>query len=130
MLWVDMSRLSSVELAQMRTLATTGHVPSWGGIDEEREADPVIPLRRSEIAEYQRALLRAIDEIERCYERLRATSNVDLLASFSDDERAVCGSCKEKACVSFPEAYTSFCLACGAITLHGVRIDVGRRFTL
>jgi NMD protein affecting ribosome stability and mRNA decay len=59
-----------------------------------------------------------------------AVSNVDFLAWFSDDERGVCGSCKEKACVTLPEAEASFCLACGAITLHGVRIDVDRRLTV
>ena len=65
-----MSRLTPDELAQMRQLATMGYTPYWGGIDQEREADPVIPLKRSEIAEYQLALLRAVEEIERCYERL------------------------------------------------------------
>jgi hypothetical protein len=67
-----MSRLTHDELAEMRRLATMGYAPYWGGIDQEREADPVIPLKRSEIAEHQHALLRAVEEIERFYERLPA----------------------------------------------------------
>jgi hypothetical protein len=63
------SRLTGDELIEMRRLATMGYAPYWGGIDQEHEADPFIPLKRSAIAEYQQALLRAVDEIERCYRR-------------------------------------------------------------
>jgi len=52
-----------------------------------------------------------------------AHSNVDLLAWFSEDEREVCLSCGEHACVSLPDAFASFCLACGAVLVDGVRID-------
>ena len=38
-----------------------------------------------------------------------------MLAWFSEDERHVCGSCKEKACVTLPGVLAAFCLACGAI---------------
>jgi hypothetical protein len=54
-------------------------------------------------------------------------SNVDMLAWFEEDERGQCASCHEKACVSLPHAHASFCLACGAISLNGERIDVDRR---
>jgi hypothetical protein len=54
-------------------------------------------------------------------------SNVDLLAWFTEDERDVCSSCGEKACVSVTEAFASFCLACGAVVVDGRRIDVERR---
>jgi hypothetical protein len=65
-----MARLSEDELAEMRRLATQGHVPDFGGpIDEEREPDPLIQLRRSEIGDLQRWLLRAIEEIEDLYTR-------------------------------------------------------------
>jgi hypothetical protein len=57
----------------------------------------------------------------------QVTTNVDMLKWFSDDERRVCGSCGEKACVSLPAALASFCLACGAIVLDGRRIDVDGR---
>jgi len=50
-------------------------------------------------------------------------SNVDMLAWFSEDERNVCGSCGQRASVSFPDALASFCLACGAISVDGVPID-------
>jgi hypothetical protein len=59
--------------------------------------------------------------------RADAVSNVDMLAWFDEDERNVCGACGERACVSLPNAATSFCLACNAITLDGKRIDVDRR---
>ena len=64
-----MSGLSDTELGQYvgwRRWDT----PRSSGRSSEREADPVIPLKRSQIAEYQHALLRAIEEIESCYERL------------------------------------------------------------
>lgn len=57
-------------------------------------------------------------------------SNLDLLAWFPEDERHVCGSCGEKACVGLPEARISVCLACNAITLNGERIDVDRRIAI
>ncbi len=50
-------------------------------------------------------------------------SNTDMLSWFTDEERHVCGSCGEKACVSLPGAVASFCLGCGAVTIEGVRID-------
>jgi hypothetical protein len=53
-----------------------------------------------------------------------APSNLDLLDWFSEDERAVCGSCGESACVSLPEADSHFCFACGAVTVAGERIDI------
>jgi hypothetical protein len=54
-------------------------------------------------------------------------SNLDMLAWFSDEERHACGSCGEKACVTLPKALASFCLACGAVTLNGERIDADGR---
>jgi hypothetical protein len=54
-------------------------------------------------------------------------TNRDLLAWFSEDERSECGECGEKACVSLPDVLARFCLLCGAITVDGVRIDVGGR---
>jgi hypothetical protein len=65
-----MSRLTREELDGMRQLATMGYVPFWGTIDAERDEDFEITLRRSQIADYQTALLRAVEEIERCCERL------------------------------------------------------------
>jgi len=46
-----------------------------------------------------------------------------MLAWFSEDERHVCGSCGEKTSVSLPGALALFCLACGAISVDGMRID-------
>jgi hypothetical protein len=57
----------------------------------------------------------------------RMATNVDMLAWFSEDERNVCGACGEKACVSVSAAVALFCLACGAITIDGQRIDVDGR---
>jgi hypothetical protein len=57
-------------------------------------------------------------------------TNGELLAWFSEDERGVCGECGEKARVSLPDALAGFCLACGAITVDGVRIDVAARAAL
>jgi hypothetical protein len=54
---------------------------------------------------------------------MRLLSNQEILAWFSDDERRECEFCCEKACVSRPDAIASFCLACRAITVEGVRID-------
>ena len=56
-----------------------------------------------------------------------AHSNVDLLAWFSDDERNICAHCGERACVSLPDAVASFCLACGAVSIDGIRIDANLR---
>jgi hypothetical protein len=53
-----------------------------------------------------------------------ARANVDLLAWFSDDEREACAKCGERACVTLPDALASFCLACGAITIDGVEIEL------
>ncbi len=65
-----MAKLSEDELAEMRRLAMQGHAADFGGaIDEEREPDPMIRLRRSEIGELQRWLLRALEEIEDLYTR-------------------------------------------------------------
>ena len=58
---------------------------------------------------------------------LAPPSNVDLLAWFSEKERNVCGSCGERACVSPRDALASFCLACGAVFVDGVRIDADLR---
>jgi hypothetical protein len=62
--------------------------------------------------------------------RLRPTSNLDMLAWFREEERDVCVACGENACVSLPNAIASFCLACTAITLDGVRIDVDGRLPI
>ena len=51
-------------------------------------------------------------------------SNRDLLEWFNDDERKTCSVCGERACVSLPKATASFCLACGAIHVDGVRLDI------
>jgi hypothetical protein len=51
-------------------------------------------------------------------------SNRDLLDWFSEDERGVCSSCRERACVSLPRVAAHFCFACGAVTIAGFRIDV------
>jgi hypothetical protein len=48
---------------------------------------------------------------------------VDLLALFAEDERDQCSFCGEKTCVTVPDAQASFCFACRAICLNGVRID-------
>jgi hypothetical protein len=64
-----MQRLTAEELEEMRRLARMGYLPSFGGVMTERDEDPVIPLRRSKIAEYQYALLRAVEEIERLYKQ-------------------------------------------------------------
>lgn len=55
-----------------------------------------------------------------------AMTNVDLLTWFADDERHNCSVCGQKACVTLPAARASFCLACGTITVDGVRIDPER----
>jgi hypothetical protein len=50
-------------------------------------------------------------------------SNVDLLTWFSEEERHECSFCGERARVSLPDALASFCMACGAICIDGVRLD-------
>jgi hypothetical protein len=67
-----MSKLSEDELAEMRQRATQEYASDFGGpIDRERELDPdpMIWVRRSEIYELQRRLLRAVEEIEDLYTR-------------------------------------------------------------
>ena len=54
-------------------------------------------------------------------------SNRDLLDWFSEDERGVCSSCGERACVSLPQVAAHFCFACGAVSIAGIRIDVNRQ---
>jgi len=61
------------------------------------------------------------------HEAPSAPSNIGTLAWFIEGERHVCGSCDMKACVSLSEATSSFCLACGAVSIEGVRVDVDRR---
>ncbi len=68
----SMARLGEDELAEMRRRATQGYASDFGGpIDQQREhdPDPMIWLRRSEIGELQRWLLRAVEEIEDLYTR-------------------------------------------------------------
>ncbi len=62
--------------------------------------------------------------------RREVPSNADMLAWVSDEERQVCRSCGEKACVTVANAAASFCLCCDAITIDGVRIDVDRRIPI
>jgi hypothetical protein len=54
-------------------------------------------------------------------------SNVELLAWFPEKERDECVACGKNTCVTLPEAAATFCLACGAVILNGVRVDVDRR---
>jgi hypothetical protein len=54
-------------------------------------------------------------------------TNRDLLAWFTEDERALCLACGENACVGLPQAPSIFCLACGAVWLGGERLDADRR---
>jgi hypothetical protein len=53
-------------------------------------------------------------------------SNRDLLEWFAEDERGVCSSCGERACVRLPQVAAHFCLACDAVTIAGIRMDVNR----
>lgn len=53
-------------------------------------------------------------------------SNRDLLEWFGEDERTDCSVCGERACVSLPTVSAQFCLACGAVTIAGLRMDVNR----
>jgi uncharacterized protein with ACT and thioredoxin-like domain len=50
-----------------------------------------------------------------------------MLAWFTEAERDMCGSCGKRASVTVADALAAFCLACGAITIEGVRFDVDRR---
>jgi hypothetical protein len=75
-----MVRLSEDELAEMRRRATQGYAADFGGgIDDEREPDLMIQLKRSEIGDLQRWLLRAVEEIE----------GLSLPAYAIDDETAI-----------------------------------------
>jgi hypothetical protein len=49
---------------------------------------------------------------------------------FSEDEREVCVSCGQRACVAMREALASFCLGCGAIEVNGIRINANPRISL
>jgi hypothetical protein len=49
--------------------------------------------------------------------------NLDMLDWFDEDERHGCESCGVRAAVTCPGAPASFCLACGAITVDGRRIN-------
>jgi hypothetical protein len=60
----------------------------------------------------------------------RASTNEDLLEWFSDEERVLCSACGKNTCVGFPDVPASFCLACDAITVDGVRLDTGRQAPL
>lgn len=53
-------------------------------------------------------------------------SNRDMLEWFSEEERNVCTYCGERGCVSLPHVSAHFCLACGAVTVAGMRLDVNR----
>jgi hypothetical protein len=55
-----------------------------------------------------------------------APTNRDLLAWFTDDERRDCSTCGERACVGLPDVAARFCLACGAVSIAGMRLDVDR----
>jgi hypothetical protein len=61
---------------------------------------------------------------------MAASSNIDLLAWFSDDERHECPSCRERASVSLPDVPATFCLACGAISVDGVPIEITQTSTV
>jgi hypothetical protein len=60
--------LTDAEQLEMRRLATMGFVPDWGSVSD-RESDPKIPIRRSQIFELQQALLRCLDELEQFYKQ-------------------------------------------------------------
>ena len=53
-------------------------------------------------------------------------TNLDLLEAFSEDERGECSSCGKRACVKLRDAPATFCLACGAVHVGGMRLDIGR----
>ncbi len=59
------------------------------------------------------------------YIRFVPRTNSDLLGWFSEEERQKCAHCGEQARVGLPDALATFCLACGAITVDDVRVDVG-----
>ena len=50
--------------------------------------------------------------------------NIDFLAWFSPEERTVCEGCGRQACVTLPDAEAWFCLACGAVSIGGKRVDI------
>jgi hypothetical protein len=51
-------------------------------------------------------------------------TNHDLLEWFDERERNICSYCRERACVGLPDVAAHFCLACGAISIAGMRIDI------
>ena len=53
-------------------------------------------------------------------------TNLDLLEAFSEDEIHECSSCGRRACVKLRDVPSTFCLACSAVHVGGMRIDVGR----
>lgn len=57
-------------------------------------------------------------------------SNRDLLEWFGEDERTACSSCGERACVSLPRVSAAFCLACGAVSIAGMRLDTNREIAV
>jgi hypothetical protein len=59
-----------------------------------------------------------------------ADSNRDLLEWFSEGERGRCTSCAEHACVTLPGVAAHFCLACGAVTIAGMRLDTNREIAI
>jgi hypothetical protein len=61
---------------------------------------------------------------------IAVSSNIDMLAWFSDDERHECPSCHERASVSLPEVPATFCLSCGAISVDGVPIELAQPSTV
>jgi hypothetical protein len=57
-------------------------------------------------------------------------TNRDLLAWFSEEERAECSGCGERTSVSLPDVFAQFCLGCGAVTVAGERLDVDGRIVV
>jgi hypothetical protein len=54
-------------------------------------------------------------------------TNVDMLAWFSEEERASCPYCGQRTSVGHPDAHATFCLNCGAVAIDGERVDVDGR---
>ena len=59
-----------------------------------------------------------------------AVTNLDLLEWFDEDERSFCRGCGKRTAVQLPETRASFCLACGAVEVEGLRLDMNGRFDL
>ena len=57
-------------------------------------------------------------------------TNLDLLEWFDEEERKFCRGCGQRSAVQLPEARALFCLACGAVEVDGVRLDLNGRFDL